>query len=154
MSTPSDTFQLLLSTVSGITCIPRWQYPTQQLNDQHQDWIAFHVSAYNPRYGPVITHQGFPTETDTMTWFYTAEVAISVYGPNAEANFETLQGKLPLPQFYSGNLSFVEVATGTVNPELFNQVYYYKIDTIAKFRVAINTVVPQGDITSTPFHIN
>lgn len=150
-----DSLTAAIGAVVGIPgnlVRPRWQPNPPRSPENTVNWVAVGIAARRALDYPVIAHQaGGP---DVLQRWVNYEVAVSMYGPNAQGNAETLRDGLyirqNLEQLATADIKLTDAAPEiTAAPELVNNQWYNRADMTIRFQAKTTRAYNVLDIAST-----
>jgi hypothetical protein len=163
----ADLDTLLQFTIAGVTQLPgslvrpRWQNPPPKSPEATVDWCAIGVMNSKSEGFPYITHASGPNITDPSADYYSRheemDVLASFYGPHAKGNAGLLRDGIAIPQnmeaLNTGGLVFVDMGPIRILPDLLNQTWVRRCDTLLRFRRQVQRVYSMPNIQIADIHL-
>lgn len=143
-----DLDSVLQAMVVGITGLdgtlvrPRWQPKVPKQPEPDVDWCSIGVVSTTPDASPYIQHLSGISITqpagDISQRHEEMEVLVSFYGPHSKSNLGVLRDGLGIPQNLeaakASGLYYVGIEPGRASPEIINQQWIRRWDSVITFR--------------------
>jgi hypothetical protein len=123
---------------------PKWQTEPPQQPDLTVDWMALGLETSTPDAGAYVALDQ-SGNTNTLR-HEQLDVSLSIYGPNSLETYGIIRDSFQIPTnriaLFLANMGFVELQQGRRIPDLANQRWVERVETIAVFRRQVQRVYP------------